>query len=170
MSRSFFLFHPLPFPPPPNNQMFTRHLFFKFFLFVSNDVDCIDYNLFQKKKKKLEKKNVTLDPRQKDRLVHKPGPCLQSPIFLSPPCVSPFSSEVIFTRAYVSLALLSLRKNGDHSQSNAILMLSWGGAFAHFLMPHHGVLKELSALPWDICIFSKRKTNAWGRGDGHACN
>ena len=40
----------------------------------------------------------------------------------------------------------------------------------HFFMPHHGVLKELSALPWDIGIFSKRKTNAWGRRDGHACN
>ena len=33
-------------------------------------------------------------------------------IFLSPHCVSPFSRGVIFTRARVSLALLSLRKNG----------------------------------------------------------
>ena len=40
-------------------------------------------------------------------------------IFLSrsPHRVSPFSRGVIFTRARVSLALLSLRKNGDYSQS-----------------------------------------------------
>ena len=34
MSRSFSLFHPLPAPPPNNQEMFTRHLLFKFFLFV----------------------------------------------------------------------------------------------------------------------------------------
>ena len=34
---------------------------------------------------------------------------------LSPRGVSPFSRGVIFTRARVSLALLSLRKNGDYS-------------------------------------------------------
>ena len=36
-------------------------------------------------------------------------------IFLSPRGVSPFLAWVIFTRARVSLALLSLRKNGDYS-------------------------------------------------------
>ena len=45
------------------------------------------------------------------------GLCLQSLIFLSPRHVSPFSRGVIFTRALVSLAQLSLRKNGDYSQS-----------------------------------------------------
>ena len=39
-------------------------------------------------------------------------------IFLSPRGVSPFLAWVIFTRARVSLALLSLRKNGDYSQSS----------------------------------------------------
>ena len=39
-------------------------------------------------------------------------------IFLSPRRVSPFLAWVIFTRARVSLALLSLRKNGDYSQSS----------------------------------------------------
>ena len=34
--------------------------------------------------------------------------------------VSPFSRGVIFTRARVSLAPLSLRKNGDYSQSTAV--------------------------------------------------
>ena len=43
--------------------------------------------------------------------------CLKSLIFLSPRRVSNFSRGVIFTRARVSLALLSLRKNGDYSQS-----------------------------------------------------
>ena len=38
-------------------------------------------------------------------------------IFPSPRRVSPFLAWVIFTRARVSLALLSLRKNGDYSQS-----------------------------------------------------
>ena len=37
--------------------------------------------------------------------------CLQSLIFLSPRRVSPFSHGVIFTRASISLALLSLREN-----------------------------------------------------------
>ena len=32
---------------------------------------------------------------------------------------APFSREVIFTRARVSLALLSLRENGDYSWSNS---------------------------------------------------
>ena len=36
-------------------------------------------------------------------------------IFPSPRRVSPFLAWVIFTRARVSLALLSLRKNGDYS-------------------------------------------------------
>ena len=48
-------------PTPPNNyKMFTRHLFFKFFLFF------LMHRLLpfpKKKKKNLEKKNVTLDPR-----------------------------------------------------------------------------------------------------------
>ena len=39
-------------------------------------------------------------------------------IFPSPRRVSPFLAWVIFTRARVSLALLSLRKNGDYSQSS----------------------------------------------------
>ena len=33
---------------------------------------------------------------------------------LSPHCVSPFSRGVIFTRIYVSHALLCLTKNGDY--------------------------------------------------------
>ena len=41
--------------------------------------------------------------------------CLKSLIFLSPRRVSNFSRGVIFTRARVSLAPLSLRKNGDYS-------------------------------------------------------
>ena len=39
-------------------------------------------------------------------------------IFLSHRRVSPFSRGVIFTRTRVSLALLSLRKNGDYSHSS----------------------------------------------------
>ena len=46
--------------------MFTRHLFFKFFLFVL--MTLIASIITFSKKKKMEKKNVTLDPRQKDRL------------------------------------------------------------------------------------------------------
>ena len=38
--------------------------------------------------------------------------------------VSPFSRRVIFTRARVSLALLSLRKNRDYSQSSVTLIQS----------------------------------------------
>ena len=39
---------------------------------------------------------------------------------LSPRHLSPSSRRVIFTRARVSLAPLSLRKNGDYSQSNSL--------------------------------------------------
>jgi len=35
----------------------------------------------------------------------------------------PFSREVIFTRARVSLALLSLRENGDYSWSNSKVVM-----------------------------------------------
>ena len=38
-------------------------------------------------------------------------------IFLFPRSVSPFSQGMNFTRARVSLALLSLRENGDYSLS-----------------------------------------------------
>ena len=48
------------------------------------------------------------------------GLCQQSLIFLSHRRVSPFSRGVIFTRARVLLALPSLRKTGDDSQSNRI--------------------------------------------------
>ena len=54
---------------------------------------------------------------------------------------------------------------------NAILLLSGGGAFAHFLKPHRGVFVWAPARPHrgGICSFSKRK---WqmpeGEGDGHA--
>ena len=44
--------------------------------------------------------------------VQKLGLCLQSLIFLIPRRVSPFSRGVVFTLARVSLAHLSLRKNG----------------------------------------------------------
>ena len=61
MSRSFSLFQP-PSPPPPNNQkMFTRHLFFKFFLFAL--MTLIASIITFSKKKKIGKKYVTLDPR-----------------------------------------------------------------------------------------------------------
>ena len=42
--------------------MFTRHLFFKFFLFVLMTL-IASIITFSKKKKKIGKKNVTLDPR-----------------------------------------------------------------------------------------------------------
>ena len=45
--------------------------------------------------------------------------CLQSFIFLSPRRVSPFSRGVIFTGVRVTLALLSLGKNGDYFQSRS---------------------------------------------------
>ena len=55
-ARSFSLFH-------PTQQLEDVHapFVFKILLICFNDIDCIDYYLFQKKK--IGKKNVTLDPR-----------------------------------------------------------------------------------------------------------
>ena len=43
--------------------MFTRHLFFKFFLFVLMTLIASIITFSKKKKKKIGKNNVTLDPR-----------------------------------------------------------------------------------------------------------
>ena len=53
---------------------------------------------------------VKINPREKDETRQR-----ERTNFLSPRRVSPFSCGVIFTRAHVSLALLSLRKNGEYS-------------------------------------------------------
>ena len=49
--------------PPPTQQLEDVHapFVFEILLFCFNDIDCINYYLFQKKK--IGKKNVTLDPR-----------------------------------------------------------------------------------------------------------
>ena len=54
---------PAPPPPSPTQQLEDVHTPFAFsiLLICLNDIDCIDYYLFQKKK--FVKKNVTLDPR-----------------------------------------------------------------------------------------------------------
>ena len=49
---------------------------------------------------------------ESNALVQKLGLCLYSLIFLSPAACRLFSRGLIFTRARVLLALLSLRKNG----------------------------------------------------------
>ena len=69
MSRSFSLFQPPP-PPLPTEQLEDVHapFVFQILLICFNDIDCIDYYLFQKKK--IGKKYVTLDPRHGTLALH----------------------------------------------------------------------------------------------------
>ena len=82
---------PIPSPPPHlTQQLEDVRAPFVFFLICFNDIDCIDYHLFQNKKKKkkkivtldprhgtlaLDMEPSTLDPRQKDRLLLLWGSC-----------------------------------------------------------------------------------------------
>ena len=52
-----------------------------------------------------------------------------------------------------------------------ILVLSWGGAFAHFFKPQSvRFLFECQVPPWGICSFSKTKWQIPGGNEGHAWN
>ena len=64
---TFSLWMSIPPPPPPTEDV---HAPFVFYVLVIcfNDIDCIDYYLFQKKKLGKKMLPSTLDPRQKDRL------------------------------------------------------------------------------------------------------
>ena len=77
--RAFLYSNP---PPHPTTRMFTRHLFFKFFLFFLMTLIASIITFYKKKKNWEKKVNLdprhgtlaldmepsTLDPRQKDRL------------------------------------------------------------------------------------------------------
>ena len=67
---------------------------------------------------------------------------LQSLIFLSPRRVSPFSRGGIFTCARFSLALISLRKNGDYLQSSKCAIRDFGQTFGNPKINHYGLVSQ----------------------------